>query len=132
MVVAAAAAAALGGGIGWAARSSTALKSPGRYPATPRQWFDAYMAAAVDDPGRVCDLLFSPQLAARYGHGPRSSCLRYYADVSNTSVTVERVVRFGETAVVHLMQRNRARSPWYVVLTRRDGGWQAVDLLSGP
>ena len=38
-----------------------------RLPASPRAWLDAYEAAAIDNPSRVCSALFSPQLAEAYG-----------------------------------------------------------------
>lgn len=35
-------------------------------PATPRVWLDAYEAAAIDKPSRVCSRLFTPELAGVY------------------------------------------------------------------
>lgn len=89
------------------------------------------MAAAVDDPGRVCGVRFSPQLVASYARWSHSCCPRYFENVSDGPVIVERIVRSGSTAVLHLREWIRPRTPWSVVLTRRDGGWQAIDLLSG-
>ena len=90
------------------------------------------MASAVDAPGRVCSVLFSPQLAAAYGRWSHSGCVRYFEHVSDSPVNVEGVFRSGATAVIELRERDRPRMPWSIVLTRRSGGgWQAVDLISG-
>jgi len=98
------------------------------YPTTPREWFDAYMAAAVDDPARVCAVLFSPELAASYRHTSSGSCLRYFRDAQDTAVRIDRVVYADSTAVVEVRQVVAPRYRWTVVLSRHDGGWQAVTL----
>lgn len=117
-----------------AASWSFAELSPGsalpRLPATPRAWLDAYEAAAVDNPGRVCSGLFAPQLAQAYGKAVRGSCTSYFAQITSFSVVVRRVLQDGDTAVLELRQTVRPRD-WAVVLSRRPGGWQAVDLLPG-
>jgi hypothetical protein len=71
------------GAVGYWARPVPAARQPSPYPPTPRAWFDAYMAAAVDDPGRVCTVLFSPGLAARYARTGQRSCLAYFQRVSD-------------------------------------------------
>jgi hypothetical protein len=102
-----------------------------RLPATPRAWLDAYEAAAVDDPSRVCSELFSPQLAGAYGKAMRGgTCTSYFERITSFSVVVRRVLQEGDTAVLELRQTVR-RLDWAVVLSRRAGGWQAVDLLPG-
>jgi len=120
--------------IGVACVASTAWLSsrpaPPRLPATPRAWLDAYEAAAVDNPSRVCSELFAPQLARAYGKALRSSCTSYFERITSFSVAVRRVLQDGATAVLELHQTVRPRD-WAVILSRRPGGWQAVDLLPG-
>jgi hypothetical protein len=99
-------------------------------PGTPRAWLDAYEAAAIDNPGRVCSQLFAPQLAQAYGRVVHGSCQNYFGQITSFSVTVRRVLVDGGTAVLDLRQTVRPRA-WAVVLDRRAGGWQAVDLLAG-
>ena len=102
-----------------------------RLPATPRAWLDAYEAAAVDNPLRVCSELFSPQLAGAYGKAMRGgTCTSYFEQITSFSVVVRRVLQDGDTAVLELRQTVRPRD-WAVVLSRRSRGWQAVDLLPG-
>ena len=102
-----------------------------RLSATPRAWLDAYEAAAVDNPSRVCSELFSPQLAVAYGRAMRSgTCTSYFERITSFSVVVRRVLQDGDTAVLELRQTVRPRD-WAVVLSRGSGGWQAVDLLPG-
>ena len=101
-----------------------------RLPASPRAWLDAYEAAAIDNPSRVCSQLFAPQLAAAYGRAMRGSCTSYFARITSFSVAVRRVLQTGGTAVLELRQAVLPRD-WAVVLSRRAGGWQAVDLLPG-
>jgi hypothetical protein len=108
--------------------------SPGparsQLPATPRAWLDAYEAAAIDNPGRVCSELFAPALAQAYGNAVHGSCSSYFARITSFSVVVRRVLQDGGTAVLELRQTVRPRD-WAVVLNRRRAGWQAVDLLAG-
>ncbi len=101
------------------------------YPNTPQAWFDAYMAAAVDNASRVWGSLLSPQLAATYARRAAGTCVGYFHTVDDTPVKIERVVELGATAVIELRQR-RAPGSWSsVVLDRHGGGWQAVALISG-
>ena len=106
--------------------------SPARsqLPATPRAWLDAYEAAAVDNPSRVCSELFAPQLAQAYGKALHGSCTSYFKQITSFSVVVRRVLQDGGTAVLELRQTVRPRD-WAVVLNRQPGGWRAVDLLGG-
>jgi len=99
-------------------------------PATPRAWLDAYEAAAVDNPGRVCSELFAPALAQGYARAVHGSCADYFRRITSFSVVVRRVLAAGDTAVLELRQTVRPRD-WAVVLDRRRAGWQAVDLLTG-
>jgi hypothetical protein len=106
--------------------------SPARseLPATPRAWLDAYEAAAIDNPSRVCSELFAPQLAQAYGKALHGSCTSYFKQITSFSVVIRRVMQDGGTAVLELRQTVRPRD-WAVVLNRQPGGWQAVDLLAG-
>lgn len=101
-----------------------------RLPATPGAWLDAYEAAAIDNPPRVCTELFAPQLAQTYGAAVHGSCSSYFARITSFSVVIRRVLLDGGTAVLELRQTVHPEA-WAVVLSRRDGGWQAVDLLTG-
>jgi hypothetical protein len=114
-------------GYAWARRAPAS----GRYPLTPRAWFDAYLAAAVDDPGRVCRVLFAPELAAQYRHSSRHSCRGFFSDVQDTAVRIAQIVAADGSAVIELRQTHAPRYGWNVVLGRHDGGWQAVALVSG-
>jgi hypothetical protein len=104
--------------------------APGQLPATPRGWLDAYEAAAIDNPARVCSQLFSPQLARAYGKALHSPCRSYFKRITSFSLVVRRVLLDGRTAVLELHQTVRPRD-WAVVLSRRADGWEAVDLLAG-
>jgi hypothetical protein len=121
---------------GLAAGWSLTQLSPGpasvaaRLPATPRAWLDAYEAAAIDNPPRVCTVLFAPALAQAYATAVHSSCRGYFTQITSFSVLVRRVLTDGGTAVLELRQAVRPKD-WAVVLDRRPGGWQAVDLLAG-
>jgi hypothetical protein len=100
-----------------------------RLPATPRAWLDAYEAAAIDKPSRVCSQLFTPALATLYAHAAHRSCTRYFKRITSSSVTIRRILREGGTAVLELRQTLN-HAAWAVVLNRESTGWQAVDLLS--
>jgi hypothetical protein len=104
--------------------------APAQLPATPRAWLDAYEAAAIDNPARVCLELFSPPLARAYGKALHSTCRAYFSHITSLSVVVRRVLADGSTAVLELHQTVRPRD-WAVVLSHRSRGWQAVDLLAG-
>jgi len=106
--------------------------SPARLelPATPRAWLDAYEAAAIDNPSRVCSELFASPLAKAYGNALHGSCTSYFKQITSFSVVVDRVLQDGDTAVLELRQTVRSRD-WAVVLNRGPGGWRAVDLLPG-
>jgi hypothetical protein len=104
--------------------------APAGLPATPRAWLDAYEAAAVDNPGRVCSQLFAPALALAYAHAIHRSCTSYFRRITSFSVVVRRVLTAGDTAVLELRQTVRPED-WAVVLDRQRDGWQAVDLLTG-
>jgi hypothetical protein len=99
------------------------------YPSSPRAWFDAYLAAAVDEPARVCGTLFAPELAARYRHTRLGSCLAFFSDVQDSPVRIQRIVESDGTAVIDARQTHPSLA-WNVVLARHGGGWRAVDLIS--
>lgn len=101
-----------------------------RLPATPRAWLDAYEAAVIDNPRRVCSELLAPALARAYGSAVRGSCSSYFERIASFSVVVRRVLQDGGTAVLELRQTVRPRD-WAVVLNRRQSGRQAGDLLTG-
>jgi hypothetical protein len=119
------------GTVGYRARPLPAAPHVSRYPPTPRAWFDAYMAEAVDNPGRVCNVLFAPEFAATYARTRSRSCLTYFTGVSDSAVQITAIRSYKNTAVVRLRQRLEPRYHWGVVLDRVDGGWRAVDLLAG-
>jgi len=113
------------GGSAPAARGESAL------PATPKQWVDAYMASAVDNPHRVCSQLLAPQLAAQFAAAaPGGSCTSYFSRVRSTSLQVRQVFHNGGTAVVEL-HRTIEKNGWTVILHHHGGGWRAVDLAPG-
>jgi hypothetical protein len=112
--------------VGWLSPKPARLQRP----TTPMAWLDAYEAAAVDNPPRVCSELFSFELAQAYGRAMRGTCTSYFAQITSFSVKVRRILQDGNTAVLELRQTMRPRD-WAVVLSRRSGGWQAVDLLPG-
>jgi len=113
------------GGSAPAARGESAL------PDTPRQWVDAYIAAAVDDPHRVCSQLLAPQLATQFAAAAHaSSCTSYFTRVRSTSLQIRQVLHDGGTAVVELHQ-TAEKTDWNVVLDHHGGGWRAIDLLPG-
>jgi hypothetical protein len=116
------------GGAGWFTNSTKPTLAV--MPATPRAWLDAYDAAAVDDPARVCSQLFAAPLAAAYARAAHGSCARYFARVTVASVRVWRVLQAGNTAVLELRQVIKHQA-WAVVLHRRPEGWQAVDVMDG-
>ena len=89
------------------------------------------MAAAVDDPARVCRVLFAPQLAAGYRQSAAGSCESYFADVQDSAVRIERIAQSNDTAVIELRQRRAPRYRWSAVLARHGGGWRAVALVGG-
>jgi hypothetical protein len=122
-------AAGLVGG-GWAVVKLAAQPVPTRLPPTPRAWLDAYEAAAIDDPARVCSELFSPQLAQAYATAMHGSCRSYFQEITSVSVRIRRVLQEDRTAVLELQQSVRPRV-WTIVLSREQGGWQAVDLVGG-
>ncbi len=99
-------------------------------PASPRGWINAYEAAAIDNPSRVCTQLLSPQLAAAYAAAAHSSCTTYFARIRSTSLRVRRVLQTGSTAVVELRQTIK-KTDWNAILDQRGTGWQAVDLVPG-
>ena len=112
----------------WCLQQISQPRAAGRLPATPRAWLDAYEAAAIDKPSRVCSRLFTPALAAVYAHAAHSSCSRYFDRITSSSVTIRRILREGGTAVLELRQ-TLSHTGWAVVLNHQSTGWQAVDLL---
>lgn len=115
---------------GWALARFSSGTAPARLPATPRAWLDAYEAAAVDNPGRVCSELFAPQLARAYSRSVHASCRGYFRQITSFSVVVHRELEDGPTAVLELHQTVRPRE-WAVVLSRHGRGWRAIDLVTG-
>ena len=99
-------------------------------PATPRAWLDAYDAAAVDSPARVCSQLFSAELAGVYARAAHGSCERYFSNVYSRSLKILGVSRAGATAVLDLRE-TAGHVEWAVVLDRGSSGWRAVALFGG-
>jgi hypothetical protein len=99
-------------------------------PGTPPQWLDAYEAAAIDNPGRVCTQLFAPQLAAAYPAKAHMSCREYFARITSTSLRIKRILQDRDTAVLELHQTIE-RTDWSVILQHHDDGWRAIDLIPG-
>ena len=98
-------------------------------PGTPRQWVDAYEAAALDHPGRVCSQLFSPQLAAAYAAQSHISCAGYFARVSSSSLRIRGIYQDGDAAVVQMRQTVQ-HTNWAAILDRHGAGWRAVELIA--
>jgi hypothetical protein len=99
-------------------------------PATPRAWLDAYDAAAVDSPARVCSQLFSAELAGVYARAAHGSCERYFSNVYSRSLKILGVSRAGATAILDLRE-TAGHVEWAVVLDRGSSGWRAVALFGG-
>ena len=102
-------------------------------PATPRQWVNAWAAAAVDNPGRVCRTLYAPALAAVYKPVTGRTCLAYFSNTESHSFRIGRVFVDGNAAAVEARQTGQ-RPHWgyfTMLLSHVDGGWQAVDLVPG-
>ena len=78
---------------------------------------DAYEAAAIDNPSRVCSELFAPALAETYATAMHGSCTRYFEQITSFSVVVRQVLEDRGTAVLELRQSVRPRD-WAVVLSR--------------
>jgi len=110
-------------------RLSGGPPAPSGLPETPRQWVDAYEAAALDDPARVCSELFSPQLAASYGRELHTSCVGYFARIHSTSLRIREIYQDGDAAVVQ-MHQTLQRLNWAAVLDRHRAGWRAVELIA--
>jgi len=111
--------------------SAPAANGESALATTPRQWVDAYMAAAVDDPHRVCSQLLAPQLAAQFAIAAHSgSCTSYFTRVRSTSLQVRRILKDEGAAVVELHQTIE-KTDWNVVLDHHGGGWRAIDLIPG-
>ncbi len=96
-------------------------------PSSPHAWLTAYDGAAVTDPHQVCAELFSSALARAYGRLVQGTCVRYFARITSSSVTVLSALQDGATAVLELRQTLNHQH-WSVVLDHRSTGWQAVDL----
>jgi len=103
-----------------AVNSSRADRAVPRLPATPRTWLDAYEAAAIDKPSRVCLQLVAPDLASIYARAAHGSCSRYFERMTSSSVTVRRIARHGPTAVLELRQNAQPRELGRRADPRRD------------
>jgi len=121
---------AVSAGATWSVTQTSSGQAQPRLPGTPRAWLDSYETAAIDNPKRVCSELFAPGLAQTYANAANGSCHSYFARITSFSVVVRRILRDGATAVLKLRQTVHPED-WAVVLDRRRGGWQAVDLLTG-
>ena len=97
-------------------------------PSTPQQWVEQWMAASLDDPGRVCRQLFAPALAAAFKADTGRSCLSYYNDVSARSFRIRHVLVDGDAAAVEVREVGMRPDWGYVtmLLGHVDQGWRAV------
>jgi len=102
-------------------------------PTTPRAWIQAWTAASLDNPERVCGTLFSPALVAAFRSSTGHSCSSYYNLVKSTSFRIEHVLQDGPTAAVEAHQVSAPRKWGYftVLLSHVRGGWQAIDIVPG-
>jgi hypothetical protein len=109
------------------------VASPQQLPATPRAWVQAWTAAALENPGRVCHHLFAPALTSAYAIDTGESCVRYYRSVTSASFRVRHILEDGATAAVEAHQVTAPRRGGYftILLSHIQGGWQAVDLVPG-
>jgi hypothetical protein len=110
----------------------SAAASP-QLPATPRAWVQAWTAAALENPGRVCHRLFAPALTAAYATDTGHSCVQYYRSVTSASFRVRHILQAGGTAAVEAHQVTAPRTWGYftILLSHVQRGWQAVDLVPG-
>jgi hypothetical protein len=102
-------------------------------PATPGQWVQQWTAASLEDPARVCGQLFAPALAAAFRPDTGHGCIAYYASVESKSFRVRRILQDGDAAAVEARQVGSRQNWGYftMLLSRRDQGWQAVDIVPG-
>ena len=102
-------------------------------PSTPQQWVEQWMAASLDDPGRVCRQLFAPALAAAFKADTGRSCLSYYNDVSARSFRIRHVLVDGDAAAVEVREVGMRPNWGYVtmLLGHVDQGWRAIDIVPG-
>lgn len=102
-------------------------------PATPRQWVDQWSAAALQNPGQVCEQLYSPALADAFKADTGRSCTGYYRSVTSVSFRVRHVLQDGATAAVEAQELGAGRRWGFftMVLSHVAGGWQAVDVVPG-
>jgi hypothetical protein len=102
-------------------------------PATPRQWVNAWAAAAVDDPGRICHTLYAPALAAVYKPDTGKTCMAYFSNTSSPSFRIRHVLVDGDAAAVEARETGQ-RPHWgyfTMLLSHVDGGWKAIDIVPG-
>ena len=119
--------------VGLALALTRSTGSRAQLPATPREWVNAWAAAAVDNPGRVCHTLYSPALAAVYTPATGRTCLAYFANTNSTSFRIRRVLVDGNAASVEARQTGQ-RPHWgyfTMLLSHVADGWQAIDLVPG-
>ena len=102
-------------------------------PSTPQQWVEQWTAASLDDPGRVCQQLFAPALAAVFKADTGRSCLGYYSDVNSRSFRIRHVLVDGNAAAVEVREVGMRPNWGYVtmLLSHVERGWQAVDIVPG-
>jgi hypothetical protein len=102
-------------------------------PATPQQWVEQWAAASIDNPNRVCEELFAPDLAATFMADTGSSCRTYYRSVNSSSFRVRRILEDGDAATIEARQVAAVHNWGYftIVLSHLDRGWQAIDIVPG-
>ena len=104
-----------------------------RLPSTPQQWVEQWMAASLDNPGRVCQQLFAPALAAVFKADTGRSCLDYYNDVNARSFRIRHILVDGYAAAVEVREVGMKPNWGYVtmLLGHVEQGWRAVDIVPG-
>lgn len=102
-------------------------------PATPSAWVQQWTAAALDNPGQVCDRLYAPALAQAFKADTGRSCTAYYTNVHTVSFRLRHILLDGPTAAIEAQQLSGQPNSGFftMLLSHVDGGWQAVDIVPG-
>ena len=102
-------------------------------PATPAQWVAQWTAASAEHSAQGCGRLFAPALVGPPKSETGANCALRRELVNSASFQVRRVLENGSTATVEAQQIQNGRDRGYLtfVLSRVDGGWQAIDVVPG-
>lgn len=115
-------------------RHATTTRTPTAVlPGTPAAWVQQFTASAIDKPKDVCQHLFAPALAAVFKLDTGKTCLAYYSRVDSRSYRIRHTLRDGPSAAVEAQQLGYGRTFGYftILLSRLQGGWQAIDIVPG-